>query len=156
MEDGGDYVQELALADGAAAQLEVDGDVLLNGGRVVEDIDVLRGGVDDRHELSDVPEVAQGLYAAGGGACPDGHQILGGASNLLDARRVVLRRDRPFHQGEIVRAPDGGPGGLQEVGDLHLLCDGEELVLAVKDRELAAVARGELPDGELGLAGASH
>ena len=37
------------------------------------------------------------------------------------------------------------PRGLQVGGDLHLPGDGEQLVLAVQQRQLAAVARRELP-----------
>ena len=44
-------------------------------------------------------------------------------------------------------------GGLREIGDLHRAGDGQQFVLAIQQRELAAVAGGELPDGELGFAG---
>ena len=41
---------------------------------------------------------------------------------------------------------------LEEVGDLDLAGEREQLVLAVEQRQLAAVAGRELPDGELRLA----
>ena len=45
---------------------------------------------------------------------------------------------------------------LEEVGDLDLAGEREQLVLAVEQAELAAVAGGELPDRELRLARARH
>ncbi len=45
---------------------------------------------------------------------------------------------------------------LEEVRDLDLAGEREQLVLAVEQRELAAVAGGELPDGERRLAGLAH
>ncbi len=45
---------------------------------------------------------------------------------------------------------------LEEVGDLDRAGDREQLVLAVEQGELAAVAGGELPDGERGLAARGH
>ena len=43
-------------------------------------------------------------------------------------------------------------GRLGEGGDLHLVGEGEQLVLAVEQRQLATVAGGELPHGQRGSA----
>ena len=59
------------------------------------------------------------------------------------------RRDRALHQRDVVRPLDHGPGGLGEVGDLDLTGQRDQLVLAVEQGQLAAVARGELPHREL-------
>ena len=48
--------------------------------------------------------------------------------------------------------PSTRRGGLGEVGDLDLAGERQQLVLAVQERQLAAVAGRELPDGEGGLA----
>ena len=50
----------------------------------------------------------------------------------------------------------GRARGLEEVGDLELAGQREQLVLAVEEAELAAVAGGELPHGELRLAHSSR
>src|SRR5512132_1078391 len=59
LQERGDHLEELAAVDGAAAQLEVDRDVVADRSGVLQRRDVLRAGVDDRHELADVGEVAQ-------------------------------------------------------------------------------------------------
>jgi hypothetical protein len=46
--------------------------------------------------------------------------------------------------------------GLEEVGDLDLAGEPEQLVFAVEERQLAAVAGCELPDGERRLRGRAH
>ena len=68
------HLDELALADRAAAQLEVHPHVLRDRRRGSERADVLRRRVDGARELAHVLEVAQRLDAAGGGAGPDRDQ----------------------------------------------------------------------------------
>ncbi len=153
-EEGADHLEQLAAVDRAAAQLEVDLDVVGDGRRGVEGGEERRRGVDDAQELFDVAEVAQRLDAAGGGAGADGDQEAGLAPHLLDALDVLGGGDRALDQGHVVGAGHRGAGRLEEVGDLQLLGHGEQLVLAVQQRELAAVAAGELPHGERRLGGA--
>ncbi len=64
-------------------------------------------------------------------------------------------RDRAFDEREVVGALDRPARRLEEVRDLDLAGEREQLVLAVEQRQLAAVARGELPDRELRLSGHS-
>ena len=91
VEQGGDRGDELSAVDRAAAQFEVDVDVVGDGGGGRERGDVLGVGVDDRGELGDVGAVAQRLDAAGGGARTDRHQQSRLAPDLDDALGVVRR-----------------------------------------------------------------
>src|SRR5581483_2123118 len=113
--------------------------------------DVVGVGVHGGDEVTDVCEVPERLDAAGGGAGADGDESLRRAADLVDALGGVWRRDRSLDENEVVRAFHGRTGRLEEVGDLDRARDCEELVLAVEQRQLAAVARRELPDGELRL-----
>ena len=72
-------------------------------------------------------------------------------AHLFDEFGVVGRGDGAVHQGQVVGAFDHGPGGLDEIGELQFAGDGQELVFAVQQGQLAAVAGGEFPDGQLGL-----
>src|SRR5581483_10879732 len=93
----------------------------------------------------------QRLDSAGRGAGADRDQVAGGAADGLDPLRVVRRGDRALDEREVVRAFEGRAARLEEVRDLDFAGEGEQLVLAVEQRQLAAVARGELPDRELRL-----
>ena len=143
-----EHLEELVLRDRAAAQLEVDSHVLRDRRRGLERADVLGRRVDRGGELAHVLEVAQRLDAAGRRARPDRHEEARLLAHLLDALGVVRRGDRALDEGEVVGALLHLARGLEEVRDLDLADDGEELVLAVEERELAAVAGGELEDGE--------
>jgi len=103
-------------------------------------------GVDDRQELTDVGEVAQGLDAPAGGARPDRDQDPGGSPDLLDPLGVAGCGDGALNEADVIGPVDHGPCGFREVGNLDPLGHREQLVLAVEQGELAAVARGELPD----------
>ena len=74
VEEGADHLEQLALVDRAAAQLEVDRHVRGDRRRGRERRDVLGPRVDDRDELVDVGEVAQRLDAARGRAGADRDQ----------------------------------------------------------------------------------
>ena len=73
-------------------------------------------------------------------------------TRILDCSRISLNApfvggggDRALHQRHVVGSADDRAGGFEEGGDLHLLGDREQFVLAVQQRQLAAVAGGELP-----------
>ena len=70
---------------------------------------------------------------------------------MLDPLDVVGRRDRPLDQADVVGPGDLLGAGLEEVGDLDRVGDGQQFVLGVQQRELAAVAGGEFEDGQLGF-----
>ena len=109
-------------------------------------------GVDDPRELVHVGEVAQRLDPAGGRAGADRDERLRGAPDLLDPLGVVRRRDRALDEREVVRPVRHRARRLAEVGDVDRAGERQQLVLEVEQRELAAVAGGELPDGELRFA----
>ena len=72
------------------------------------------------------------------------------AADPLDPLDVLRCGHRALDQRHVVRALDDRSGGLREVGDLDLAGQREQLVLAVQQGQLAAVAGGELPDRQLG------
>ncbi len=150
-EVGGDHLDQLALVDGAPPQLEVDGDVVPDRGRGREGLDELGVSVDGPAELVDVAEVPERLDAARGRAGPDRDEDLRMRADLRDPLEVRRGRDRPLHEREVVRPREDPARRLPEVGDLDAVGDGEEVVLAVEERQLASVARGELEDPELGV-----
>src|SRR6185369_6899219 len=98
------------------------------------------------YEVVDVAEVSERLDPARRRARADRDEHLRLAAHALYALGVVRRRDRPFDEREVVGAADDGARGLRKVRDLDLGGDGEQLVLAVEQAQLAAVARRELPD----------
>ena len=143
-----DHLEQLALVDRAAVQFVVDLDVRRDRRRRRERRDVARSRVDGRDEVVDVGEILQRLDPAGGGAGADRDEPLREGAHLLDPLRVVRVRHRALDERKVVRPLDAGDAGLEEVGDVDLAGEREQLVLAVEQRELAAVAGGELPDGE--------
>src|SRR5208337_2543291 len=147
---------ELPFVDGAAAQLKIDEDVVVDRGGFAERCNVFRLGVHHRNEIGDVLEIPQGLDAAGGGARADGDQELGRAANRVNALFVVRRSDGAFHKRNIVRAFDDGAGSFGEIGDFDGADNGKEFVLAVQQAQLATVAGSELPNGNFGFARGSH
>ena len=144
----GEHLEQLALVDRAAAQLEVHGHVRGDRGRAVEGGQVRRVRVDHGQELAHVGEVAQCLDPAARGARPDRDQRARCGAHLLDAFGVPGGGDRALHEADVVGPLHHRARGLREVGDLHPVGHREQVVLAVEQGELAAVAGGELPDGE--------
>ena len=69
---------------------------------------------------------------------------------LHDPLEVRRLGDRALHEQDVVGAGRAGRGRLREVDDLEVLDDREELVLEVQERQLAAVARGELDHADAG------
>ena len=146
-----EHFQQLALVDRAAPQFEIDLDVVVDRRRFSKRINVFRPGVNSGDELVDTGKIAQCLDAAGGGASADGDQCLRLAADPVDALGVMGGGDRALDQGDVVGSLGGGAGGLQEVGDLDAAGERQQFVLAIQQRELAAVARGELPYRQLGF-----
>ncbi len=66
----------------------------------------------------------------------------------MDSLGVMGRGDRALDDRDVVGPLDRCARRLEEVRDLNRFRDGEQLVLAVEQAELAAVAGGELPHGE--------
>ena len=46
--------------------------------------------------------------------------------------------------------------GREEVGDFDGIGDGEQFIFAVEQAQLAAITRGEFPDGDFGFVFALH
>ena len=78
-------------------------------------------------------------------------RVLALLADLADPLGVVRGRDRAFDQADVVGPGDLLRPGFEEVGDLDGLGHGQQLVLRIQQRELAAVARGKLEDGQFGL-----
>ena len=146
VDERGERLQELATIDRTAPQLEIDRHVGCDRRGRVERADVLRVGVDDRAEAVDVATVAERLDTARGRAGADRDEQVRFPADLVDPLGVVRGGDRPLDERHVVRPGDHRRGGLREVGDRDSSGDGEQLVLAVQEAELAAVARRELPD----------
>src|SRR5450759_1198194 len=102
--------------------------------------------VDDVRVLLHAREVLERLDAAGGGAGADRDQELRLLAHLLDPFDLLGRRDRALDERYVVGAGDLGASGLHEVGDLNTAEQREQLVLAVQERELTAIAGRKLPD----------
>src|SRR3990172_547357 len=149
VEQRSQQLEQLVLADRTAAQLVVDARVLRDRRRGGERVDVLGRRVHRRGELAHVGEVPERLDPAGGGAGPDRDQPARLLAHLLDAGGVVGGGDRALDERDVVRAFHHLARSLEEVRDLELARDREQLLLAVEERQLAAVAGGELEDREL-------
>src|SRR5450755_213150 len=65
VQERGDHLQQLEAVDRAAAQLEVDPDVIRDRGRGPQGVDVVRVGVHNREDVVHLAEVPQRLDAAG-------------------------------------------------------------------------------------------
>src|SRR5271166_4523443 len=146
-----EHFHELQFVNGTTAEFEVDKDVIGDGCGLLQRLDVVGPGVNDGNELFHVLEVTQRLNAAGGGASADADEEFRGATNAVDALGVVRRGDGALDQGNIVGALDYSAGSFGKVGDFNGVGDSKQFVFAVEEAELASVAGGELPDGELGL-----
>ena len=151
VEEGADHLEQLVAVDRAALELEVDVDVGRDRRRGLERRDVLGRGVDDRHEVLDVGEVAQRLDAARGRAGADRHQPPRLARRTSWIRSASCgRRDRALDQREVVGAVDrrrASPPGSRRSRSRPASADSSSSKSS--RRELAAVAGGELPDREL-------
>ena len=107
---------------------------------------MLGARVDDPGERIDVVEVPQGLNAARGGASANRHEVLGIAADVLNSFDVCSGGDRALNEREVVGAGYPRAACFDEVGDLDPAGDRQQLVLAIQQRQLAAVARSKLPD----------
>ena len=65
-----------------------------------------------------------------------------------DLLGLLLGADRALDEQDVERAGGATRGRLGELDDVEPLGDGEQLVLEVEERQLAAVARGELDDAD--------
>jgi len=100
----GDQLEQLAFVDRAAAQLEVDRDVVGHRRGGGQRRDVLGPRVHHRGELGHVGEVAQRLDPACGGARADHDQELRRRPDLGDPPGVPLGGHRALHQRHVVRS----------------------------------------------------
>src|SRR5208283_5510642 len=64
--------------------------------------------------------------------------------------------DRALDDRDVVGALHGRAAGLEEVDDLQPVGQQQQLILAVEQAQLAALAGGELPHREGLLAGSGH
>ena len=111
-EEGGDDLEQLALVDRAAAQLEIHRHMIGDRRRRRQRLDVVGPRIDDRGIFLHIGEVAQRLDAARRRAGADRDQRAGARADVLDAFRVVGRGDGAFDQREVVASLDGAAGRL--------------------------------------------
>ena len=132
--------------------------------RLGERLDPFRVVVDRRAVGVVVGPVAEGLNAAGRGTRSDGHEDAGLLAEGLDLVQVPAnvfdrRMARAGHGGSGLHWRHLGAGQrLALARKLHRLDprhDLQKLVLEVEERELAAVAGGELGNGDSGSDGLS-
>jgi hypothetical protein len=142
----GEELNELAGIDRAAAQLRVHGHVLRDGRGAGQRCDPLGVRVDAQPERVVVAPVAERLDPARRRAGTDGDEEACPAAELDDPLQVGRLRDGAFHEQDVIGSRRASGRGLRKVHDVEMLDDGEQLVLEVEERELAAVARGELDD----------
>ena len=112
--------------------------------------------IDGSGEFADIGEVPQGLDAARGGAGANRHQMPRETTHAQDAFGIGGRRNRAFDQREIVRSAHHPPRRFREIGDVELLGDGEQFVLAIEQAQLAAVAGSEFPHCQARAGAARH
>src|SRR6266568_6774643 len=122
-----------------------------DGRGCVQHVNVLRRRVDNRDELFDILEVAQGLDTASRSARADGNEVLRSASYDMNALGIVWRGDGTLNKREIVWPIDHGARGLEEVGDLDFTGHRQQLVFAVQQAQLAPIAGREFPDRQFGF-----
>ncbi len=149
IQKGGHHVEELRLVDRTAAQFEIDRHVAGNRSRGAERLDILRAGIDRGGEGAHIGEIAQSLDTAGRRAGTDRDELFRGAPDGLDALPIMRCRDRAFDQRQVVGTADLAAPCLGEVRDFDSVGQGQQFVLAIEDRQLAAVARREFPHCEL-------
>ena len=93
-----DYLQQLMTVDRAAAQFEINLDVIRDRGRRRQCRDVGRFGVDAANELVVIGPVSQGLDSTCCGAGPDRDEKSGLTTDLTNSLTVSRGGDRSFHQ----------------------------------------------------------
>ena len=97
-------------------------------------------------EIVDVGEVLERPDATRCRTGADGDEEFRLLAHHLDALSVVRSSDRALDQRQIVGSLDERARRLGKVGDLDRGAERQQLVLAIEQRELAAVTGGELPD----------
>src|SRR5262249_21192634 len=88
--------------------------------------------------------VPQGLNAAGGCTGANSDQESAPPTHIPDLLKLLWRTDRTFHERQGKFSLQRFSRCLQEIGDLHGAGHVQQLILAIEETELAAVARGEL------------
>ncbi len=117
-----------------------------NGGGGSQRLDILGPRIDNGGIFLDISKISQRLNTASRRARPNGDEPARTLTDLANALGVVGRGYRAFDQGEVIAAANGGAHRFRKVSDLHGAGDSKQLILTVKQAELAAVARGEFPD----------
>jgi hypothetical protein len=140
VQKGADQCQQLLLADGAASQGVVHGDMVREGGGVLQDLEELRIWIDCGSKPLHVAKIPESLYASRCGAGTYGDQ----ASRLLpdpeDAFGIFRGGDGAFHQGDVVRRAFHFPRCFEKNGDAQLATNVQELILTIEEGKLTAVA----------------
>src|SRR6185369_9036321 len=89
-----------------------------------------------------------GLDAARGRAGADRDEGLRHRAQADDLDRLLWRRDGALDEQDVERSGGAFRGGFRELCELEPIRERQQVVLEVEDRQLAAVARGELDDAD--------
>src|SRR5579884_3199878 len=141
------HFQQLVFIRRAPAQLKIDVDMLSNGCRRTECINVLWTGIDDPDEFFDISVVAQRLNPTRSRAGTDCHKVFRRTPYQSDSLYIVRGSDRSLNKGYIIWPLYDCARSLRKVRDVDFTCYGQNLVFAIQKRQLAAVTGSELPHG---------
>ena len=144
---GQNDLDELVFIDWAAAELEIDLNVLCDGARFGQRLDHFRRGVDGFFEFLMVCEISQSLHTSSRSACADGDQFFALRAEFYDTMKVFRGADGTFDDRKVVGARSQVAGGFSKVSKLDTIGQCQELFFAVQKGQLAAIARGEFHDG---------
>ena len=112
-----------------------------DGGRGRQRVDIVRMGVDRAGECLDIGEVAQRLDAARGGAGADRDQGLRLGPDLADPLGIMRGGDRPLDQRDVIGPVGHRAGRFEKLRDVERAGDCQQLVLAIEDLEAGSRRR---------------
>ena len=143
---GQNDLDELVFIDWAAAELEIDLDVLCDGARVGQRLDHFRRSVDSFFELLMVCEISQSLHTSGRSARSDGDEFFALRAEFYNTMKVFRGADGTFDDRKVIGARSQVAGGFSKVSKLDTIGQCQELFFAVQEGQLAAIAGGEFHD----------
>lgn len=153
MHEGTDDFQQLMSADWTPSKFKIDFDVFGDGCGCCESGNVLRSRINASQVFFVIGPVPERLNAARRGTGSDCHHDPRVSANFLDAKCVVRRCDRPFHESNVVGSRQHATAGFRKVSDLHSTRDSKQFVFAVQQRKLASITGCKLEDREAWASG---
>src|SRR5579859_2085477 len=138
--------EHLFAADRTAPQFEIHLHHCAYGGDAVQRAHILGRGIDSRHPLLAIVQIAKRLNSASGGTCPDSNQESRVLPHALDAFPIFRCRDAAFDKCDVHLRLRVELTGLGKVNNVHQFCNLQQLLSEIQERELAAIAGAELVD----------